>query len=118
MARYNIIWSKRVYTTPYYDLLDAVQSHSDYLEGELSARNESLGALKASHGREVRALRGEGDALRLQLEQRERDLQAARMSGRRRRRRPNGSRGSCTTGRWSTRGRGRPWRRTWAKSGT
>ena len=58
--------------------LDVVQSHSTYLEGELSGRNDVISNLRQSHSSELRSLRGELTAAQLTLEQRERDLSSAR----------------------------------------
>ena len=60
--------------------LDAVGAHCTYLEGELDAANGAAASLRSGHGAEVRSMRAEADSLRLSLEQRERELQSARMS--------------------------------------
>jgi nucleoprotein TPR len=59
--------------------LDAVSSHSNYLDGELSNRNDEIASLKRDHSAEVRALRSELDGARLALERTERDLTSARL---------------------------------------
>lgn len=59
--------------------LQAVTSHSNYLDGELSTKNEAIASLKQRHSGEVRTLRSELDTVQLTLEQRERDLSSARM---------------------------------------
>ncbi|KAL7539107.1 hypothetical protein ACHAXR_009024, partial [Thalassiosira sp. AJA248-18] len=59
--------------------LGAVQSHSDYLDGELASRNEIISSLKVAHSGELRILRGELTQAQLLLEQRERDLSSSRM---------------------------------------
>eukprot|EP00579_Thalassiosira_antarctica_P013616 CAMPEP_0201939780 /NCGR_PEP_ID=MMETSP0903-20130614/43907_1 /ASSEMBLY_ACC=CAM_ASM_000552 /TAXON_ID=420261 /ORGANISM="Thalassiosira antarctica, Strain CCMP982" /LENGTH=2217 /DNA_ID=CAMNT_0048481399 /DNA_START=64 /DNA_END=6717 /DNA_ORIENTATION=- len=60
--------------------LQAVTTHSNYLDGELASKNETITSLKQSHSSQVRTLRGEADQLQLSLEQRERDLTSARTS--------------------------------------
>lgn len=58
--------------------LQAVTAHSNYLDGEVSAKSEALSKMRVSHGEEVRALRAELDRARLSLERTERELSSAR----------------------------------------
>ncbi len=59
--------------------LDALTSHSNYLDGELSNRNDAIASLKREYSIETRALRSELDVARLTLERTERDLMSARL---------------------------------------
>ena len=59
--------------------LDAVTSHTNYLDGELSNRNETIASLKREYSTESRALWSELDVARLTLERTERDLASARL---------------------------------------
>ncbi|KAL3809139.1 hypothetical protein ACHAXA_007242 [Cyclostephanos tholiformis] len=59
--------------------LDAVTSHSNYLDGQLLNRNDVITSLRHEHSTEVRALRSELVDVRLTLERTEMDLTSARL---------------------------------------
>ena len=54
-------------------------SHSNYLDGELSNRNDAIALLKCEYSTETHALRLELVVTRLALERTERDLTSARL---------------------------------------
>jgi hypothetical protein len=63
--------------------LHAVTVHSNYLEGELSNKNDMLAASERSHAKEIREARGELDRVRHSLERRDAELASMRMSNER-----------------------------------
>ena len=59
--------------------LDAVTSHSNYLNGEITIKSDIIATLKREHSVEVRSLRSELDQVRYTLEQTERDLSSTKL---------------------------------------
>ena len=60
--------------------LDAVTSHSNYLNGEITIKSDIITTLKREHSVEVRSLRSELDQVRYTLERTERDLSSTKLT--------------------------------------
>ena len=59
--------------------MEATTAHSNYLDGELTARNNVLASVRQEHSTEVRALRSDLDQARWTLERTEDELCSARL---------------------------------------
>lgn len=63
--------------------LHAITVHSNYLEGEVSNKNEVLALSEGNHSKEIREVRGALDRVRASLERRDGELSSMRISNER-----------------------------------